>query len=209
MPECSKLRVKICGITNFEDARHAVACGADALGFVFYPASPRYIDPEAARRIIMALPPLVTTVGLFVNAAPARIREVATLCGADAIQLHGDEAPDQCSYPPHRVIKALRLHDQLADEIFPAYQVSALLLDAYVPERFGGTGQRCDWPRAADLARQYRVILAGGLDAENVAAAVQQVRPYGVDVSSGVEILPGKKDPQKVARFIRLAKEAR
>jgi phosphoribosylanthranilate isomerase len=201
-------RVKICGITNLKDAHHASACGADALGLVFYPGSPRFIEPEQARRIIAELPPLVTTVGLFVNESPARIREVVAHCGLDTVQLHGDEEPDQCSYPPCRVIKALRLHDQLGDEVFAAYRVAALLLDAYVPQQFGGTGQRCDWQRAALVAARHRVILAGGLNPENVAKAVRQVRPYGVDVSSGVEIQPGKKDPEKVARFIRLAKEA-
>jgi phosphoribosylanthranilate isomerase len=202
------LRVKICGITNIEDARYASACGADALGFVFYPGSPRFIDPDLARRIIAELPPLVTVVGLFVNEAPARIRELVDLCGLDTVQLHGDEKPEYCNYPPCRVIKALRLKNQMPEGLFASYPVSALLLDAYVPEQFGGTGQRCDWQQAATVAAQHRVILAGGLNPENVAEAVRQVRPYGVDVSSGVEKKPGKKDPDKVARFIRMAKEA-
>lgn len=201
-------RVKICGITNLGDALHASACGADALGFVFFPGSPRFIDPDRARRIIAELPPLVTTVGLFVNEPPARIREMVAFCGLDTVQLHGDEEPDQCSYPPCRVIKALRLQKQMTAGLFNSYPVSALLLDAYVAERFGGTGQRCDWAQAAAVARDHRVILAGGLDPENVAEAVCQVRPYGVDVSSGVERQPGEKDPEQVARFIRMAKEA-
>jgi phosphoribosylanthranilate isomerase len=201
-------RVKICGITNTEDARHAAICGADALGFVFYPGSPRFVDPDTARRIITDLPPLVTTVGLFVNEHPARIREMVEFCGLSTVQLHGDEEPDQCSYPPCRVIKALRLKGQMGNEIFASYKVSALLLDAYVPNQFGGTGHRCDWEQAAAVAAQHRVILAGGLNSENVAEAVRQVRPYGVDASSGVEKKPGQKDPEKVARFIRMAKEA-
>ena len=201
-------RVKICGITNTEDARHAAICGADALGFVFYPGSPRFVDPDTARRIITDLPPLVTTVGLFVNEHPARIREMVEFCGLSTVQLHGDEEPDQCSYPPCRVIKALRLKGQMEGEVFASYKVSALLLDAYVPNQFGGTGHRCDWEQAAAVAAQHRVILAGGLNSENVAEAVRQVRPYGVDVSSGVEKKPGQKDPEKVARFIRMAKEA-
>jgi len=208
MAGCNVPRVKICGITNLEDARHASACGADALGFVFYPDSPRFIEPALVRRIIAELPPLITTVGLFVNESPERIRDVVALCGLDTVQLHGDEGPDQCSYPPCRVIKAFRLHDQMDDDVFSAYRVAALLLDAYVPDRFGGTGHRCDWQRAAVAAAQHRVILAGGLNPENVTEALNQVRPYGVDVSSGVEIEPGKKDPERVARFIRLAKEA-
>ena len=201
-------RVKICGITNLEDASHASMSGADALGFVFYPGSPRFINPDLVRRIIADLPPLVTTVGLFVNETPARIREMVEFCGLNTVQLHGDEEPDQCNYPPCRVIKALRLRQQMESSLFAAYRVSALLLDAYIPDQFGGTGQRCDWQQAADIAAQHRVILAGGLNPENVAEAVRQVHPYGVDVSSGVEEKPGKKDPEKVARFIRMAKEA-
>ena len=201
-------RVKICGITSLDDALHAAACGADALGFVFYPGSPRFVDPDQTRRIIAELPPLVTAVGLFVNESPARIREMVEFCGLNTVQLHGDEKPDQCCYPPCRVIKALRLRGDMQDSQFAAYTVSALLLDAFVPSTFGGTGHRCDWVQAATVASQYRVILAGGLNPENVAEAVRQVRPYGVDVSSGVEEKPGQKDPEKVARFIRMAKEA-
>lgn len=202
------LRVKICGITNLEDARHASACGADALGFVFYPGSPRCVDPDQVRRIVAELPPLLTTVGLFVNESPARIREVVDFCGLNTVQLHGDEEPEQCCFAPCRVIKALRLRGAMQSALFAAYKVSALLLDAYVPDQFGGTGHRCDWEQAAKLAAQHRVILAGGLNAENVAEAVRQVRPYGVDVSSGVEEQPGQKDPEKVARFIRMARKA-
>ncbi len=201
-------RVKICGITNIEDARHASACGADALGFVFYPGSPRFVDPDQARRIIAELPPFITTVGLFVNEAPDRIREMVEFCGLDTVQLHGEEEPDQCQYPPCRVIKALRLKDDMSDEVFGSYQVSSLLLDAYVPDQFGGTGKRCDWDKAADIASRYRVILAGGLTPDNVADAVCKVHPYGVDVSSGIEKQPGQKDPEKVAMFVRMAKEA-
>ena len=201
-------RVKICGITNIADARHASACGADALGFVFYPGSPRFVDPDQVRRIIAELPPLITTVGLFVNEPPARIREVVEYCGLNTVQLHGNEEPDQCSYPPCRVIKALRLKEGMDDNVFSAYRVSALLLDAYVPDKYGGTGQCCDWKRSAEIALRHRVILAGGLNPENVAEAVRRVHPYGVDVSSGVEKLPGQKDPEKVSMFIRMARES-
>lgn len=201
-------RVKICGITTIEDASHAAACGADALGFVFYPASPRCIEPDSARRIIAELPPLITTVGLFVDESPDRIRETVEFCGLDTVQLHGKEEPAQCSYPPHRVIKALRLKQGMDASLFAAYRVSALLLDAYVPGEPGGTGQCCDWELARQIASRHRVILAGGLNPENVAAAVRRVRPYGVDVSSGVEKRPGHKDPQKVASFICAARES-
>jgi phosphoribosylanthranilate isomerase len=207
MESCGVPRVKICGITNIADALHASACGADALGFVFYPGSPRFVDPDRARRIIAELPPMLTTVGLFVNQSPARIREMVEFCGLNTVQLHGEEEPDQCSYPPCRVIKALRLKDGMDESVFSAYRVSALLLDAYVPDQFGGTGQCCDWARATEIASRHRVILAGGLNPENVSDAVRQVRPYGVDVSSGVEKSPGQKDPEKVATFIRMARE--
>lgn len=199
--------MKICGITNIADALHASACGADALGFVFYPGSPRFVDPDRARRIIAELPPMVTTVGLFVNQSPARIREMVEFCGLNTVQLHGEEEPDQCSYPPCRVIKALRLKGGMDESVFSAYRVSALLLDAYVPDQYGGTGHCCDWARATEIASRHRVILAGGLNPENVSDAVRQVRPYGVDVSSGVEKSPGQKDPEKVATFIRMARE--
>jgi phosphoribosylanthranilate isomerase len=208
MAGCSVPRVKICGITNPGDAHHAVACGADALGFVFFPGSPRYVAPDMARRIIAELPPLVTVVGLFVNETPGRIRETVEFCGLNTVQLHGDETPDQCSYPPWRVIKALRLKQQMPAEVFSAFKVAALLLDAYIPDRFGGTGHLCDWAQAALVAARHRVILAGGLSFENVAEAVRQVRPFAVDVSSGVEKQPGVKDPEKVARFVSAAKEA-
>jgi phosphoribosylanthranilate isomerase len=203
------VRVKICGITNLEDARHAVSSGADALGFVFYLESPRCVTPDRVRQIIAELPPLVTCVGLFVNERPSRISEIAGYCGLNAIQLHGDETPEQCSFPPYRVIKALRVSRLAQTEPLPVYPVSALLLDALVPGQFGGTGQLCDWELAARMAAMHPLILAGGLTPGNVTAAVRAVRPYAVDVSSGVEAGPGRKDPRKVTEFIHLAKEVR
>jgi len=202
------VKVKICGITHLEDARHAIAAGADALGFVFYPPSPRCLDPVAAQAIIAELPPFVTCVGLFVNEQPERVLKIVRSCGLDAIQLHGDEVPEQCHYPSYRVIKALRTAGREPEQAFVDYPVSALLLDALVPGQYGGTGQLGDWPLAARLAKERTVILAGGLTPANVAAAVKTVRPYAVDVSSGVESDPGRKDPHKVAEFIRNAKEA-
>lgn len=202
------VRVKICGITCREDALHAAACGADALGFVFYPGSPRCVTPERARAIIEALPPFVARVGLFVNETPERIRSVADVCGLDVLQLHGDETPEACSYPPQRVVKALRVRDAASLAEHGRYRVAALLLDAWVAQSYGGTGRRFNWELAETVARQRPVILAGGLTPGNVAAAVGQVRPYGVDVSSGVELAPGRKDPDKVAQFIRMAREA-
>ncbi|MFA5515135.1 MAG: phosphoribosylanthranilate isomerase [Desulfuromonadales bacterium] len=202
------VKVKICGITNNEDAQHATASGADALGFVFYGKSPRNINPAAARSIIDGLPPFVTTVGLFVNEDPARIREIADFCGLDVLQLHGDENPAACAFPPLRVVKAMRIKDaeSLADH--ERFTVSALLLDAWVAGSYGGTGETFNWQLAAAVARQRPVILAGGLTPANIAEAVRAVRPYGVDVSSGVELTHGKKDPEKVAGFIHNAKNA-
>lgn len=202
------VKVKICGITNVDDALHAVACGADALGFVFYEKSPRCVTPESAQQIIAALPPFVTTVGLFVNETPARIREIADDCGLDVIQLHGDERPQDCNFAPRRVIKALRVKTASSLAGHEEYQVSALLLDTWVAGAYGGTGETFNWELAASIAHQRPVILAGGLTQENVALAIEAVRPYAVDVSSGVEAAPGQKDPQKVAAFIHAAKVA-
>jgi len=202
-------RVKICGITNLEDALHAVRCGADALGFVFHPRSPRWIRPEQVRAITGGLPPFVTTVGLFVNQSAEEIRKVVNFCGLDVIQLHGDETPQAClDLAPCRVVKALRLRDAGSLDGVGNYPVCAVLLDAWVPDQFGGTGHRCDWQLAAEVARERTTILAGGLDPGCVAAAVRQVQPYAVDVSSGVERSPGLKDSEKVAAFIRNAKSA-
>ncbi len=200
------VRVKICGITSPGDARHAADCGADAVGLVFFAGSPRCVTPERAREIIGSLPPFVTPVGLFVNEKPETIRQIIDFSGIDMVQLHGDEPPAACHYPPHRVIKALRVKDPTSLEGVGIYPVSALLLDAWVPDAFGGTGRTFNWVLAAEVAREHRVVLAGGLTPENVAAAVASVRPFAVDVSSGVESTPGCKDPLKVAAFIRNAK---
>jgi len=200
------VKVKICGITRTDDALHAADRGADALGFVFFDKSPRCVSPELAREIISGLPPFVTTVGLFVNEQPRRIREIAEFCALDVLQLHGDETPQECHLPPHRVVKALRIRDKSSLTPLADYAVSALLLDAWVAGAYGGTGKAFSWELAARAAETHRIILAGGLNPENVADAVRSVRPYGVDVSSGVESAPGNKDPRKVEAFIRAAK---
>ena len=200
------VRVKICGITGSDDALHAAACGADALGFVFYAGSPRCVTPELAASICAELPPFITRVGLFVNEAPERIREIAETCGLDTVQLHGDEESAACDFTPRRSIKALRVRDAASLAGHARYRTSALLLDAWVADAYGGTGQSFNWQLAAEVARQRPVILAGGLTPDNVGEAIRQVRPYAVDVSSGVESAPGRKDPEKVAAFIRNAK---
>ena len=150
----------------------------------------------------------MTTVGLFVNEAPQRIREIADGCGLDVIQLHGDEGPADCDFSPRRVVKALRVRDAASLAGHEDFRVAALLLDTWVPGAYGGTGHSFNWELAGQVARQRPVILAGGLTPENVAEAVRSVRPYAVDVSSGVEAAPGKKDPAKVAAFITAARRA-
>lgn len=202
------VRVKICGITNIADARHAVACGADALGFVFYEKSPRHVAVDVAADIIAGLPPLVSCVGLFVNAARSIVEATVSACGLDVIQLHGDELPEECHFGRRKTIKALRLRDAGALAEAERFRDQTLLLDAYVPSVYGGTGATGDWGLACRIAASRPVILAGGLTPENVTAAISAVGPYAVDVSSGVEASPGRKDPNKVARFIQLAKES-
>lgn len=200
------MRVKVCGITTIEDALHAIASGADALGFVFYRKSPRYISPEQAAQIIAQLPPFVSIVGLFVNEAFQYVRAVIDQCRLDVVQLHGDEAPSQCQYEGVKVIKALRIRSQQCLVGLEDYPVSALLLDAWVDGAYGGTGKLGCWGLAAQAAQKFPVILAGGLNPDNVGAAIEAVNPYAVDVSSGVERCPGRKDPRLVTSFIYNAK---
>jgi len=205
----ARVRVKICGITSVEDGLHAARCGADALGFVFYDRSPRCIAPEEAGEIVRRLPPFVSMVGLFVNEEPARIERIAQMCSLDMIQMHGDEEPGQCRIAGRRVIKALRLRESSSLPMVERFSDCAVLLDAWVPNSYGGTGQCCNWDLAADAARVRSVILAGGLNPDNVGEAISVVHPFAVDVSSGVESAPGKKDPLKVEAFIRNVNQTR
>ena len=203
------VKVKICGITSYKDARVAVDAGADALGFVFFDKSPRFINPVRAAGIISRLPPFIQTVGLFVNEETAQVNWTADYCGLDVVQLHGDETPEDCLEVKRRVIKAFRIQKIISIaplEKYQDYQVSGYLLDAWSPDAYGGTGRTFNW-ELAQAAKQYGpVILAGGLNPENVAEAIRVVKPYGVDVSSGVEAAPGKKDAEMVREFIRAAK---
>lgn len=201
------IRVKICGITSKDDALMAVAAGADALGFVFFEQSPRFITPQKAAAIIRDLPPLVQTVGLFVNEEADQVNWTSDFCGIDLVQLHGEEDPDYCLGVNRRVIKAFRVKDSSSLAGIKRYQVSGFLLDAWSPAAHGGTGQSFDWDLAKVAGVADRLILAGGLTPENVVEAVRTVAPYGVDVSSGVESIPGQKYPDKVREFIRRAKE--
>jgi phosphoribosylanthranilate isomerase len=200
-------KVKICGITSLDDALLALDAGADALGFVFFENSPRNVDPERAAAIIANLPPFIQVVGLFVNAHLDFVNATADRCGLDIIQLHGDETPAYCDSVRRRVIKVFRVRGMESLAPIADYRVAAYLLDAYSPDAYGGTGSSFNWDCAVAAKRHGAVVLAGGLDPENVASAVAKVRPYGVDVSSGVEAFPGKKDPEKVRRFIEQAKK--
>ena len=203
------VRIKICGITNKEDALAAAHLGADALGFVFAP-SPRRILAESAREIIKALPPFVKTVGVFADEDPERVSSIAAMCGLDLLQLHGSESVDYCSSFDRRVIKAVRLQsrDELKNLSKYVNVVDALLLDTYLPNKLGGTGITFDWKLAAEARRYGRIILAGGLNPENVAAAISMVKPYAVDASSGLEKSPGVKDHEKMTQFMREAMQA-
>jgi len=189
--------VKICGITRPVDAAAAVEAGANALGFVFWPNSPRFVDPYTARAIAGGLPPFVVPVGVFVNQPAEYVRGVAALVGLGAVQLHGDEDPAYLAGIRHAVIKAVPVGDgsEQLDQWSPR---TTLLLDVRDPVARGGTGRTIDWTAAASIAKRRRSLLAGGLTPDNVAEAIALVQPYGIDVSSGVERSPGVKDPARI-----------
>lgn len=201
-------RVKVCGITSVDDALVAVRAGTDALGFVFYQKSPRYVAPEQVAAIVSALPPFVTTVGLFVNSDPEDITRIMAQTGLQVVQLHGDETPEQCRIKNYPVIKALRVKDANSLQQLSDYPVSALLLDAWSDDQYGGTGRQFDWQLLHKTPCHKPIILAGGLNPRNVVTAIRQVKPYAVDVSSGVESSPGRKDMNLVTQFIQQVKTA-
>lgn len=203
----SRTRVKICGITRIEDARAAVAAGADALGFVFHPDSPRAVSALQVAEIIHQLPPFVTTVGLFVDADPSLIDDVLAVAPLDLLQFHGDESPADCARHGRPWIKALRMHPDLdlVATLVGWREARAVLLDAWHPQLPGGTGLTFDWHRLAVLAGRHdlpAIILAGGLHPDNVAEAIRLTRPFAVDVSGGVEIGKGIKDAHKINAFM-------
>lgn len=204
------VKIKICGITNVEDAKMAVAAGADALGFVMYRKSPRFVEPAVVKAIVAGLPPFVLPVGVFVNEEPDLVRTLMDECGLALAQLHGDETAPYCQDLGRPVLKALRLKDRgtflALAEFHGRANVRGFLIDAFSNQAYGGTGQTVDWGLAQEVAQSMSVVLAGGLTPVNVAEAIARVRPYGVDVSSGVELSPGKKDHEKVKDFIRAAR---
>jgi len=196
-------RVKICGITKSADALAAVEAGADALGFNFYEKSPRHISLETVAEIAKQLPPFVMRVGLFVNAPEELVMRAIGECGLTMLQFHGDEPPEFCTQFGLMSMKAFRIRDAESLKEIPNYQTDAYLLDAFSPEARGGTGETFNWDLAIEAQKFGKpIFLAGGLTPENVADAVRKVQPFGVDVTSGVESSPGKKDHAKIRSFI-------
>jgi phosphoribosylanthranilate isomerase len=202
-------KIKICGMTDLNDALLAVELGADALGFIFYSKSPRYIDVSAAANICNELPPFVAKVGVFVDELEYEIEKALNECLLTALQFHGEEPPGFCQKFAAKSIKAVRMRGEESLRAAAEYDVDALLLDTYTDESRGGTGKTFDWSLAVKAKEiGLPIILSGGLTTVNVQEAVRRVRPYAVDVASGVEREPGRKDPEKLRRFIELCKSA-
>lgn len=215
MTKAPKVKVKICGITNWPDARRAIAAGADFLGFNFYAGSPRYVTPAKARRIVRRLPKRIMSVGVFVNESEQKMLEIAEVVGLDRVQLHGEESALTVrrvgrSLP---VIKALRVQKTLRPSQLARFaHASAVLLDGFDAAQWGGSGRTFDWhvaERAARRGARVKLFLAGGITPENVAQAIRTARPYAVDVCSGVEAKPGKKDPKRLKAFMHEVEKAR
>ncbi len=202
------VRVKICGITNLEDALNAVDAGADALGFVFYKKSPRYITPDDAGDITKRLPASTIKVGVFVNAREKSIKRIARICGLNMLQFHGDESPEFCSrFQGYKIIKASRIKGALDILKILRYKPYAYLFDTWVSNKAGGTGKRFNWSLLKNFSKiGRRIFLSGGLNATNVKQAINIVHPEWVDASSGVEVRSGKKDTRKLKKFIQAAK---
>jgi phosphoribosylanthranilate isomerase len=205
------VRVKICGITNPDDARLAAELGADALGFIFYHKSPRYVVPETAREIIAQLPPFVSSVGVFVNEEAAVVRDLAARVGLDWIQTHGQESPEYCRSLGRRVVKGFTIQDAGSVKELAPFQgaVQAFLLDTYKKGQVGGTGETFDWELARQAKKYGQIVLAGGLTPENVAQAIRAVQPQAVDTASGTELAPGRKDHEKLRAFFEAIKQAK
>lgn len=204
-----QVKVKVCGMTSLKDALVAVEEGADAVGFIFYNKSPRSVTMKTVREIILELPPFVDTVGVFVNETAEQINKIADSCNLDMIQLHGDESPTFCKKIRRRVVKAFRVKDMQSVKKLSSYHVSGFLLDTFSKDLHGGTGKVFDWNLALPAKKFGPVIMAGGLTPNNVQQAIRQVRPYGVDVCSGVESEPGIKDHKKIKAFLKNAKAGR
>ena len=203
------VKVKICGITSIGDAEAAVGAGADALGLMFYPGSPRRISVETAQAIERRLPPFIIRVGVFADPAPEDVFSAMHQCALNLLQFHGHETPEFCRQFGIMTMKAFRIQNAQSLLEIPDYQTDAFLLDSYAPGLAGGTGETFNWALAVEAGKFGKpIFLAGGLTPENVADAVRTVRPFGVDVSSGVEQSPGKKDPEKMRAFIAAVRSA-
>ncbi len=206
----SQCKIKICGITNQIDALHAVNAGADALGFIFYNKSPRYVSPNVVKSIVADLPPFVLPIGVFVNEEAKVVRDIVDECGLVLAQIHGDETADFCETLRRPVIRGIRLRDRNTFLAMAEYKgrarIRGFVLDAFSQDSYGGTGKTADWELAKEAARSFSFFLAGGLTPDNAQEAIRKVYPYGVDVNSGVESSPGKKDPAKVQAFIQAVK---
>jgi phosphoribosylanthranilate isomerase len=203
------VRVKVCGITNLGDAQAAIDAGSDALGFVFYKKSPRYIKPQNAKEIIKRLPKEVIKVGVFVNALAQKIKQIAKLCHLDMLQFHGSEPSEFCAdFKNYKVIKAFRIKDRIEVQNILKYNTFAYLFDTFLKSKVGGTGKKFNWELVRNIGSIKRpVFLSGGLTSRNVKRAIKIAKPAWVDVSSSVEIKPGKKDPAKIKRFIEAVKQ--
>ncbi len=204
-------RVKICGITNLKDASLASRLGADALGFVFYKKSPRYITPSKAKKIIKSIPNSVCGVGVFVDEKEGSVKKIAKYCGLQTLQFHGAEPPDYCKkFKGYKIIKAFSIKDKASFNDVAKFKVDAYLFDAFVKNKFGGTGKTFQWNLLRSLKTKIPIILSGGLNPKNIEKAIKTVSPYALDLSSGVEISPGKKSPRllkKVFKEILLANQ--
>lgn len=204
------VKVKVCGITNLKDARASVEAGCDALGFVFYKKSPRYITPEKAKAIIRELPTHIIKIGVFANSAQKFVKKIAKICSLDILQFHGNETVEFCNnFKDYKVIKAFRVKDRIALEHIAQYNTFAYLFDTFSKTKMGGTGRKFDWSliRHVDGLKKP-IFLSGGLHKENVKEAIEAVHPDWVDVSSSVELEPGKKDHKKVKKFIQAVKNS-
>jgi phosphoribosylanthranilate isomerase len=213
----NRVRIKFCGLTHPDDVREAVAAGADALGFNFYPQSSRFIDPVAAAELVKVVPPFVAPVGVFVEASAVEMRATANRLGLRAVQWHGDTLPPAEDLSPIPLVVAARvrgpdclagIHELVAQRRAAGVPIAAVLIDAHVLGQFGGTGQTVPWDMLAGFDPGVPIILAGGLTPENVAEAIRIVRPYGVDVAGGIESSPGRKDADKMRRFVEAVRAA-
>ena len=196
--------IKICGITEIDDAVKIAELGVSALGFIFYQKSKRYISPEKAKEIIKRLPPFINTVGVFVNEKKENVVDILDRCPVDILQFHGAETPEYCGQFNKRIIKAFRVNKDFSFDVFLKFPVNAFLLDSFVTGEYGGTGVVFDWDLAVKAKKYGKIILSGGLNIENLSSAIEKVSPYGVDISSGVEIKPGKKDISKVEEIVEI-----